>query len=58
MKQNNNNYKKKKIQDLFIAWKNEIQQCSLIFVRAPSFNQQLLFGDKNSPLSTNDSRFT
>ncbi|CAF3045317.1 unnamed protein product [Rotaria sp. Silwood2] len=47
---------KQKIQELFITWKNEIQQCSLIFVRAPSFNQQLLFGDKNPPLSTHDPR--
>jgi hypothetical protein len=48
---------KQKIQELFQTWKNEIQRCSLIFVRAPSFNQQLLFSDKNSPLSTSDSRF-
>ncbi|CAF1103430.1 unnamed protein product [Rotaria sp. Silwood1] len=47
---------KQKIQELFITWKNEIQQCSLIFVRAPSFNQQLIFGDKNPPLSANDPR--
>ncbi|CAF0962860.1 unnamed protein product [Rotaria sordida] len=47
---------KQKIQELFITWKNEIQQCSLIFVRAPSFNQQLLFSDKNPPLLTNDPR--
>jgi len=47
---------KQKIQELFITLKSEIQRCSLIFVRAPSFNQQLLFSDKNSPLSTTDSR--
>lgn len=47
---------KQKIQDLFLSWKNEIQRCSLIFVRAPSFNQQLLFGEKNSPLSSTDPR--
>jgi len=47
---------KQKIQDLFLSWKNEVQRCSLIFVRAPSFNQQLLFGDKNPPLQSTDSR--
>lgn len=47
---------KQKIQELFVTWKNEIQRCSLIFVRAPSFNQQLLFGDKNPPLATSDPR--
>ncbi|CAF5186977.1 unnamed protein product, partial [Rotaria magnacalcarata] len=47
---------KQKIHDLFTTWKNEIQRCLLIFVRAPSFNQQLLFGDKNAPLSTSDPR--
>ena len=47
---------KQKIQELFQTWKNEIQRCALIFVRAPSFNQQLLFSDKNAPLSTTDPR--
>ena len=47
---------KQKIQDLFLSWKAELQRCSLIFVRAPSFNQQLLFGDKNPPLSSTDPR--
>ncbi|CAF4301079.1 unnamed protein product, partial [Adineta steineri] len=47
---------KQKIQELFISLKSEIQRCSLLFVRAPSFNQQLLFGEKNSPLTASDSR--
>ncbi|UJR23173.1 hypothetical protein I4U23_026193 [Adineta vaga] len=47
---------KQKIQELFISLKSEMQRCSLIFVRAPSFNQQLLFSDKNAPLSTTDPR--
>ncbi|CAF1295676.1 unnamed protein product [Adineta ricciae] len=47
---------KQKIQELFISLKTEVQRCSLIFVRAPSFNQQLLFSDKNAPLSTSDPR--
>ncbi|CAF3657895.1 unnamed protein product [Rotaria socialis] len=47
---------KQKIHELFTTWKNEIQRCLLIFVRAPSFNQQLLFGDKNAPLSASDPR--
>ena len=47
---------KQKIQDLFLSWKAELQRCSLIFVRAPSFNQQLLFGDKNPPLISTDPR--
>lgn len=52
-----NTFVKQKIQELFTTWKSEVQRCSLIFVRAPSFNQQLLFGDKNPPLSSSDPRF-
>lgn len=52
-----NTFVKQKIQELFTTWKYEVQRCSLIFVRAPSFNQQLLFGDKNPPLSSSDPRF-
>ncbi|XP_052826487.1 ankyrin repeat and zinc finger domain-containing protein 1 isoform X1 [Octopus bimaculoides] len=44
------------VQELLTSWSDYLMRCDLIFLRAPSFNQQMFFSGKNSPLSRNDFR--
>lgn len=44
------------VQELLMSWTDHLKKCDLIFVRAPSYNQQMLFSGKSSPLNRNDMR--
>ncbi|GAB1601105.1 ankyrin repeat and zinc finger domain-containing protein 1-like [Argonauta hians] len=44
------------VQELLTSWSDTLKKCDLIFLRAPSFNQQMLFSGKNPPLSRSDMR--
>lgn len=46
----------KDIQDLLQSWNTDLQKCSCIFYRAPSFNRVALFRGKNPPFKKNDPR--
>ncbi|CAF0845405.1 unnamed protein product [Didymodactylos carnosus] len=47
---------KQKIHELFTTWKENIAKCSHVFIRAPSFNHQLILGEKDAPFSNHDPR--
>lgn len=44
------------VQELLTSWTDNLKRCDLIFLRAPSYNQQMLFNGKSNPLSRNDQR--
>ncbi|XP_023217531.1 ankyrin repeat and zinc finger domain-containing protein 1-like isoform X2 [Centruroides sculpturatus] len=46
----------KEIQDLLQSWNTDLQKCSCIFYRAPSFNRVTLFRGKNPPFKKDDCR--
>ncbi|XP_064648281.1 tRNA endonuclease ANKZF1-like isoform X2 [Lineus longissimus] len=43
-------------QDLLQSWSEQLKKCSVIFLRAPSYNRALFFGHKNPPFDKNDTR--
>ena len=44
------------IQDLLESWKDNLKECQLIFLRAPSYNRGIFFSGKNPAFSKDDVR--
>ena len=44
------------VQGTLESWRSELDQCQLLFYRAASSNQTILFGGKNPPLERADGR--
>ena len=44
------------IQELLKTWSDQLRQCDLVFLRAPSFNRSIFFGGREAPLRKDDLR--
>ncbi|XP_072027233.1 tRNA endonuclease ANKZF1-like isoform X1 [Amphiura filiformis] len=46
------------IQDLLESWKETLNDCQLIFLRAPSYNRNIFYGGKNPAFTKDDTRMS